>query len=44
MSFSSSALDRYEYRLGPMREVIAVGLATELCRRVRFVTPSQSGS
>jgi hypothetical protein len=34
MSFSSSAVDRYEYRLVPMREVIAVGLATALCRRI----------
>jgi hypothetical protein len=24
-----------------MREVIAVGLATALCRRIHFVTPSQ---
>jgi hypothetical protein len=27
-----------------MREVIAVGLATALCRRFHLVTPSQSGS
>ena len=27
-----------------MREVIAVGLATALCRRILFVTPSQSES
>ena len=43
-SFSSSAVDRCGYRLGPPAKLIAIGVATALCRRFHFVTPSPSGS
>jgi hypothetical protein len=33
MSFSSRAVDRYGYRLGMPARLIAIGLATALCRR-----------